>query len=157
MNPTYDFTGQVALVTGASSGMGLATARAFAEAGAAVALADINQVRFSIGDAEIVIRVADNPTSRDFVSKLPLTLTFEDFVGKEKISYLPERLSTDGSPGSAPRNGDLIYYKPWGNLGFVYNADGGHDDNVITVGRVESGMEHLNRIEEGQVTVEMIG
>jgi len=33
MNPTYDFTGQVALVTGASSGMGLAAARAFAEAG----------------------------------------------------------------------------------------------------------------------------
>jgi NAD(P)-dependent dehydrogenase (short-subunit alcohol dehydrogenase family) len=42
MNPTYDFTGQVALVTGAGSGMGLATARAFAQAGAAVALADIN-------------------------------------------------------------------------------------------------------------------
>ncbi len=42
MNPTYDFTGQVALVTGASSGMGLATARAFAEAGAAVVLADID-------------------------------------------------------------------------------------------------------------------
>ena len=33
MNPTYDFTGQVALVTGGSSGMGFATARAFAEAG----------------------------------------------------------------------------------------------------------------------------
>jgi NAD(P)-dependent dehydrogenase (short-subunit alcohol dehydrogenase family) len=43
MNPTYDFTGQVALVTGASSGMGLTTARAFAEARAAVVLADINQ------------------------------------------------------------------------------------------------------------------
>jgi len=42
MNPTYDFTGQVAVVTGASSGMGLATAQAFAEAGAAVVLADIN-------------------------------------------------------------------------------------------------------------------
>lgn len=39
---TYDFTGQVALVTGASSGMGLATARAFATFGAAVALVDIN-------------------------------------------------------------------------------------------------------------------
>jgi len=42
MNPTYDFAGQVAVVTGASSGMGLATAQAFAEAGAAVVLADIN-------------------------------------------------------------------------------------------------------------------
>ena len=42
MNPTYDFKGQVALVTGASSGMGLATAKAFAEAGAAVVLGDIN-------------------------------------------------------------------------------------------------------------------
>jgi len=43
MNPTYDFTGQVALVTGAASGMGLATAQAFAESGAAIALADIDE------------------------------------------------------------------------------------------------------------------
>lgn len=37
------FKGQVALVTGAAAGMGFATAKAFAEAGAAVALADLNQ------------------------------------------------------------------------------------------------------------------
>ncbi|MCF4141006.1 glucose 1-dehydrogenase [Streptomyces sp. Tue 6430] len=43
MNPTYDFTGQVAFVTGAGSGMGLAAARAFAASGAAVALADIDE------------------------------------------------------------------------------------------------------------------
>ena len=37
------FQNKVALVTGAGSGMGLTTARAFAEAGAAVALADVNE------------------------------------------------------------------------------------------------------------------
>jgi NAD(P)-dependent dehydrogenase (short-subunit alcohol dehydrogenase family) len=42
MSVTYDFQGQVALVTGAASGMGLATARAFAHAGAAVTLADVS-------------------------------------------------------------------------------------------------------------------
>ncbi|MFE7980429.1 SDR family NAD(P)-dependent oxidoreductase [Streptomyces shenzhenensis] len=37
MNPAYDFTGQAAFVTGATSGMGLAAS------GAAVALVDINE------------------------------------------------------------------------------------------------------------------
>jgi NAD(P)-dependent dehydrogenase (short-subunit alcohol dehydrogenase family) len=41
MNITFE--NQVALVTGAGSGMGLVTAQAFAEAGAAVALADVDE------------------------------------------------------------------------------------------------------------------
>ena len=43
MNNPLDFSGKVALVTGAASGMGLATASAFAEAGAAVVLADFRE------------------------------------------------------------------------------------------------------------------
>ncbi|MCL4784219.1 MAG: SDR family oxidoreductase [Bryobacterales bacterium] len=41
-NP-LDFSGKVALVTGAATGMGLATAKAFAAAGAAVVLADYRE------------------------------------------------------------------------------------------------------------------
>lgn len=41
MPVTFDFTDHVALVTGAASGMGLATARGFAEAGAATVLVDL--------------------------------------------------------------------------------------------------------------------
>ena len=42
INP-LDFSGKVAVVTGAASGMGLATAQAFAESGAAVVLADFKE------------------------------------------------------------------------------------------------------------------
>jgi len=43
MSNPLDFSGKVALVTGAAAGMGLATAKAFAEAGAAVVLADFKE------------------------------------------------------------------------------------------------------------------
>lgn len=42
MNPVYDFKGQVALVTGAAMGMGLAAARMFAKSEASVVLADLD-------------------------------------------------------------------------------------------------------------------
>ena len=43
MRNPLDFSGKVALITGAAAGMGLATADAFAEAGAAVVLADFKE------------------------------------------------------------------------------------------------------------------
>lgn len=43
MTDCLDFRGKVALITGAAAGMGLATAKAFAEAGAAAVLADFKE------------------------------------------------------------------------------------------------------------------
>ena len=53
MNPEYDFTDQVALVTGASTGIGWATAGMLAEAGASVVLADINTEALDAATTEL--------------------------------------------------------------------------------------------------------
>ncbi len=52
MDPYY--SGKVALVTGAASGMGLATAKSFAQAGASVALADISEEAVRSAAEELV-------------------------------------------------------------------------------------------------------
>ena len=54
MNPVYDFKNQVALVTGASSGMGLACAQAFAQAGAAVTLFDRDSEKLDAATESLV-------------------------------------------------------------------------------------------------------
>ncbi len=53
MNTSFDFRDKVALVTGASAGIGRATAMAFAASGALVVLADIDEARGTTVAAEI--------------------------------------------------------------------------------------------------------
>lgn len=119
---------------------------------------DVVIVRFSSPTIEVDVTVAgDTPTIRDFLSLLPLTIRFEEFNGREKIGYLPRPLDTSASAGHDSENGDLIYYAPWGNLGFYYNADGiGHDDDVIHIGTYNAAPAELAGLETGDVTVAVI-
>lgn len=112
-------------------------------------------VRFTARGVSVdVVIGADNATTRDFLSMLPLTLTLEEFSGREKIGYLPRKLDTEESPGSDPEDGDLIYFAPWGNIGFYCNTAGvGHSDQVIHLGAYQTTLEQLTKLEGGDVTV----
>jgi hypothetical protein len=78
------------------------------------------RIRIKAGDKVVTATLVDNPTSRDFISLLPLTVTLEDHAATEKITYLPRKLSTEGAPaGSDPAIEDIAYYAPWGEPGAV--------------------------------------
>ncbi|WP_344783092.1 cyclophilin-like fold protein [Microbacterium kribbense] len=116
-------------------------------------------VRFASDRTSVGVTVGeDSPTVRDFLSRLPLEMTFEEFNGREKIAYFDPELTTEGSPGSDPENGDLIYFASWGNLGFYYNADGiDYSDATIHIGTYSAAADQLALLEGGQVTIEVVG
>jgi hypothetical protein len=113
------------------------------------------RIKMTFSDEEVMVSLHDNPTSRNFLALLPLTVTLEDYAGTEKIARLPERLSTQDAPaGSDPSVGDFTYYSPWGNIAIFYR-DFGYADGLIILSSIEpGGVEKLARM-NGDVAVTM--
>lgn len=101
-------------------------------------------LKMTIDGQEISITLYDTPATNALYDMLPLELSFEDFNGVEKISYLPQDLPTEGEPdGCDPDVGDLCLYAPWGNLSVFYQ-DFRYSDGLIMLGHVDSGMELIS-------------
>jgi len=113
------------------------------------------KIRISSGNTVLTATMLDNPTSRDFMSMLPLTLSFKDYAGAEKVSDLPRKLSTQGAPrGSDASVGDITLYAPWGNLAIFYK-NFGYATGLIILGKIDSGVEKLAQL-NGVVTIKRI-
>jgi hypothetical protein len=105
----------------------------------------VTAIRITVGDQTFTAQLADNPTARDLVDQLPLTLRFRDFNGVEKIAKLPRPLTMDGVPaGADPEINDIGYYAPSGDL-VLYYGDVGYFTGIVRIGRVDA--EHVSVIE----------
>lgn len=116
------------------------------------------RIRFSSDRTTIDVTIGeDSPAVRDLLSLLPAELSFEDLNSREKIASLPRELAWQGSPGSDPEDGDLIYYSPWGNLGLYYDASGiEYSDDTLHIGTYDATEEQLALLVGGPVTLEII-
>ncbi|MBA4275819.1 cyclophilin-like fold protein [Flavobacterium sp.] len=101
------------------------------------------QIKITINGKTATAVLHDNPTSRDFVAQLPMTLELEDYNGKEKICLLANKLTSENAPkGHRPSIDELTYYKPWGNLALFYK-EAAYANGLIAMGKIISGMEVL--------------
>ena len=100
-------------------------------------------IRIIIGGQAVTTQLADNPTARDLLDQLPITLTFRDLNQVEKIAKLPRALTSDGAPeGDDPEIGDLGYYAPSQDL-VIYYGDVGYWDGIIRMGQFDRAQTDL--------------
>jgi hypothetical protein len=113
-------------------------------------------IKIIIGEETLTATLIDNPTTKDFISLLPLDLKLDDYAGTEKVSYLSKKLSTEDAPsGFDPSVGDITYYSPWGNLAIFYK-DFGYAKGLINLGKIDSGIEALNVSNSLNIRIELI-
>jgi len=115
------------------------------------------KIRLIFNDSVLTATMYDNPTTRDFISLLPLTLKLEDYAGTEKINYLPRKLSLKDAPtGSDPSIGDITYYSPWGNLAIFYR-NFSYSGGLVILGKIDSNVNYLEKWKESKtVRIESI-
>jgi hypothetical protein len=107
------------------------------------------RITVTIGEHSYPATLADNPTARDLVTQLPLTLSFADFNRVEKIATLPQRLTMQGVPaGADPEINDIGYYSPGNNL-VLYYGDVGYWNGIVRLGRLPQGMTDIARQPDG--------
>ncbi|MGO0902855.1 cyclophilin-like fold protein [Clostridioides difficile] len=113
------------------------------------------RIKLTFDDKEAIAVLENNPTTQSLIIQLPITVSFDDFAGAEKIAYTPTELSQKESPsGYNPDIGDITCYGPWGNLA-IYYKDQPYANGLIPMGYFESGLEELSNMEKGvRVTIE---
>jgi len=100
------------------------------------------KLKVTIGDVILTATLADNPTAKDFISLLPLTVKLDDYANTEKIFYPERKLSTQGAGSINALVGDITYYSPWGNVAIFYK-DFGNSSSLIRIAKIDGNIDVL--------------
>src|SRR5205814_387531 len=82
------------------------------------------KINITVSGKKLTATVMDNPTAKDFVSLLPLTMSMKDLFGREKFGHLQKALSEKGPRKNTYEAGDIAYWSPAQDLALYYRQDG---------------------------------
>jgi hypothetical protein len=100
-----------------------------------------------------VFRLNDSPAAQALYAQLPLTVEVEDYGGKEKIFYPPQKLDTANTPRAHAKAGSLSYYAPWGDVVLFYK-NFGSASGLYELGEAISGIEYIQAM-SGTIQIEV--
>ncbi|MBM6928791.1 cyclophilin-like fold protein [Parasutterella secunda] len=114
-------------------------------------------IEMVVDDKVYNVELADHAAAQDLMSRLPMTLTFENFGQTERIAYLENALKLGNAPTSTtPVVGDFAYYIPWGNV-CVFIKDFRHSSDLVPMGKMsEEATEAVRKSEDRPVTFRAI-
>lgn len=103
----------------------------------------------------IIYELNDSQASKDLYAQLPLEIDVEDYGGKEKIYYPPQKLGTSNTPlVESARSGTLAYYSPWADVVMFYDRFG-YASGLYELGQAIQGEEHIRSL-VGTVRIEAV-
>jgi hypothetical protein len=100
--------------------------------------ADGTPITIDIDGETVTGTLSSNATARSLIGQLPLTLSFRDYGGQEKITELPEALSLDGVPaGDNAEPLTIGYYAPDQVL-VLYYEHVGYSRGIVRIGSFDN-------------------
>ena len=115
------------------------------------------KININVSGKTVTATLMDNPTAKDFVSLLPLTMSMKDLFGREKFGHLQRALSEKGPRTNTYEVGDIAYWSPGHDLAIYYRHDGGliPSPGVIPIAKINAGSEVFNVPGSVKVSIEI--
>ncbi|WP_104139013.1 cyclophilin-like fold protein [Arthrobacter sp. ZGTC131] len=102
-------------------------------------------ISISFVGATVTGTLSGNATARSLIDQLPLTLSFSDYGGQEKLAELPEPLTLDGVPSGDDADPLTIGYYAPGQVLVLYYEHVGYFRGIVRIGTFDDLAAILDR------------
>lgn len=98
------------------------------------------RLELAFNNTKVYATLANNTPANDLKERLingPITFSFKDFAGSEKIAYSNPILKINNEEGCDPKIGDIVIYKPWNNIAIFYKDTATFSSDLIFLARLD--------------------